>query len=295
MECCNVWVLCGAALLAACVGVLTGIFGIGGGFLTTPALIFLLGIPGPIAVGTDVAMIFATSSFGMFKRRGTNTIDTKLAMTMSVGSGVGVLVGLVMLEILKGMQPLVVMGKEHIAVQYLLLIFFCVLLAGMTIFMAYDCKRSASDVGKTVGYLDRLRMPPYVHFSTLNGQAISLIPVIIIGASIGVLTGLLGIGGGVIMVPCLIYLIGQDGRHAVGTSLMIVWLTTLIGSIGNIKEGNVNVALLAAMLIGGIIGTHYGTMIGLKLDHNRICRYFAYVVGVAAVLVIYKLCTVTFF
>jgi hypothetical protein len=74
----NLVTLIGAFVIAVCISMLTGIFGIGGGFLTTPALMIFLGVPGPIAVGTDIAMISFTSSFGMYKRRSSNTIDFKL-------------------------------------------------------------------------------------------------------------------------------------------------------------------------------------------------------------------------
>jgi uncharacterized membrane protein YfcA len=277
--------------IAVVVGALTGIFGVGGGFLATPALMIFLGIPGPVAVGTGVAMICVTSSFGLFKRRGTHTIDITLGLVMGATGCIGVVAGIAAIEWLKRTPPLVILGHEQAAVQFVLLVCFAVLLTGIAVFMACDCRNNECKIGK--GLLTAIRLPPYLRPATLAGQKLPLIPLLLVAITIGAMTGLLGIGGGVILVPCLIYLLGQNGRDAAGTSLLIIWLSTLIGGIGHLKGDNVDGWLFMAMLAGGMIGTHYGTHIGLKLDHPRICRYFSYTVGIMAIIVIYKLCKVT--
>ena len=97
---CSPLTLIGAAMIALFVGFLTGVFGVGGGFLMSPALM-LLGFPAPIAVGTDVATILFNSAFGIFKRRGSGTVDYKLALTLASGSVIGVILGGLLLEELK--------------------------------------------------------------------------------------------------------------------------------------------------------------------------------------------------
>jgi len=100
-------VLFGGLSLSFVVGFLTGVFGVGGGFLMTPCLIIFLGIPGPTAVGTDLAIILANSSFGLFKRRKSGTLDLKLALTIASGSLVGMVGGFYALKSLYRKRSLV--------------------------------------------------------------------------------------------------------------------------------------------------------------------------------------------
>ena len=136
----------GAAVIGLVIGSLTGLFGVGGGFLMTPALMIILNIPGPIAVGTDLATILATSSFGMFRRRGTGTVDVKLGLTIAAGSILGVLVGSHFLELLKDAPKLIIFGKEQNTVQYCLLWMFLVLLTLIAGYMVFDYKRNSKRV-----------------------------------------------------------------------------------------------------------------------------------------------------
>ena len=293
MECCSFWVLCGAALLAACVGTLTGIFGIGGGFLTTPALMIFLGVPGAIAVGTDMAMIGFTSSFGIYKRRKSNTIDFKLAAIMATTTSIGVILGLWTLEKLKAMPPLVIRGKEHVAAQYILLVLFAFILAVIAVILLLENRKGLS-MGLAKGWFTKIGFPPYVGLPSLGEQPTPLVPVLSLGFVIGMLNGLLGIGGGVILLPALIYLVGQRASKAAGTSLMVVWFTTLVGVVGHVKNGNINYYLLASMLAGGFVGTHYGTAIGLKLHDHKLHFYFSFVVLAVVIIILCKIICVSF-
>ena len=114
------------------------------------------------------------------------------------------------------------------------------------------------------------------------------------GLIVGVLGGFMGIGGGVILLPALIYMIGQKASNAAGTSLRVVWFSTLVGVIGHIESGNVNPFLLTAMLAGGLIGIHYGTVIGLKMHDHKLRFYFSFVVIAAVIIISCKIICVTF-
>lgn len=285
----------GSAAIALFVGFLTGVFGVGGGFLMAPALMIFFGISGNIAVGTGLAVMFFNISFGMFKRRGTGTIDVKLALTTAGGSVFGVLIGIKILEKLKGAPALKIFGKEHVAVRYILLCMFLLLLAGVAGFLIFDlCRNSNKKLKKRIGLFAKIKIPPYVHFSSLESPKLSILPVVGFGCAVGILTGLLGVGGGVIMLPALIYLIGQRTAKAVGTSLLLVWISSAIAVTGHIALGNVKLMLLASMLVGGIIGTHFGTYIGLKLAGHKIRFYFVCIVIFAIALVTFELCKTTF-
>jgi len=104
----------------------------------------------------------------------------------------------------------------------------------------------------------------------------------------------MGVGGGVIMLPALICLIGQHPTKAAGTSLLIVWASSLIGGTGHIFKGNFEFVLLICMLAGGLVGTNIGTHIGLKLHGDKIKKYFVLVVAAAVIMVAVKLYLLTF-
>lgn len=261
----------------------------------TPALIILLGIEAPIAVGTSLVVIFVNSSFGIFKRRGSGTVDIKLATIISCGSIAGIFVGLRIMEWLKAMPPLMILGKELSSVQYILLCLFLLLMGGMAGFLIFDLKRNrGKTLEKRFGLFAKIKTAPYGHFNSLEEPKISIPPIVLLGFAVGLLTSLMGVGGGVVMVPALIYLVGQRTIKAAGTSLALVWIASLLASAGHIAEGNIKLLLLTAMVVGGIIGTLCGTNIGLKLAGRKIRTYFIYILILAILMVAGKLYCITF-
>ena len=287
----------GGFVLSLCVGFLTGVFGVGGGFLMTPAMMIVLGVPGPVAVGTGLATILCTSSFGLFKRRGSGTIDVKIVLFMAIGSLNGVWIGGMQLEYLKELPPLIINGHEVVAVQYVLFWVFMGILLWTAGFMLFDYRRNQSQ-GKSsqeqIGLIASISLPPYANFTSLAQSRLPLIPLVLLGLIVGIFTGLMGIGGGVVLLPILIYLVGQPTATAAGTSLLLVWISSLMGVYINAKFGNINLSLLAAMVFGGLIGTSLGTKIGLKVAGMKLRLYFVYVVLTAAVLIGSKLFQMTF-
>jgi uncharacterized membrane protein YfcA len=179
----NLLISLGSAIIACCVGMLTGIFGIGGGFLMTPALMILLGIPAHVAVGTDLSMICFTSTFGIIKRWSSNTIDFKLGTIFASVSSVGVIAGICLLEKLKNMPPLRILGKEHIAVQYILLLVFVLLF--IAVIMIFDFFSKQEKLKTHLGWFSKISFPPYIQIKSLYEPALPLIPVLILGLVIG--------------------------------------------------------------------------------------------------------------
>ena len=284
----------GATIIGLVVGLLTGIFGVGGGFLMTPALMVILGDLGPIAVGTNLVVIFANSSLGMFHRKGTCTIDIKLGLTIAVGSVLGVLTGSYFLELLENAPKLVIFGKEQETVQYSLIFLFLVLLVWIAGYTLFDYKyNSGKAVDSHKGLLAAIRVPPYFHFPSLNQPEFSIPMLLVLGFGIGTLTGLMGIGG-VLLLPALIYLVGQQTNRAVGTSLLLVWISSLVGVVRKAGVGHIHLLLLLFLLVGGLTGTFIGTKIGLSLPGLKIRLYFIYVVIAAMLMVGYKLYVMTF-
>ena len=285
----------GATIISLFVGFLTGIFGVGGGFLLTPALMCMLPMPANVAVGTSLTVIFVNSSFGMFKRRGSNSVDIKLGLTLAAGTVIGVIIGLSIMELLKTAPPLSVFGTEQVAAQYILMCLFLLLLVGLVIFLSFDLYRNGNkNLSKRIGLFARFKVGPFMHFTSLEEPRLSAAAVVALGVAIGILTALLGIGGGVVVLPGLIYLIGQRAVKAAGTSLLVIWIASLVAGTGHLVQGNVELTLIIYMLAGGIIGTGLGTHIGLKLKGPKIRLYFVYVVIAAAVMVAVKLYAITF-
>ena len=290
----TIMTLIGGALLSAVVGMLTGIFGVGGGFLLTPALIILLNVAPASAVGTGLAVILFTGAMGLFKRRGTSTVDYRLAAFIATGAILGVLIGQYTLQSLQTIT-ITIAGQEQPAITYILMWAFAVLLVVIAILFFLDVRRRETQPSSAPpGYLQRVRLGRTTWFASLDGARISIIPLILIGGVVGFMTGLMGIGGGVLMLPIFIYLIGLEPVRAAGTSLVLVWLSALTALVPNIRDGNIAWPLLIMMVVGGFFGAHLGTNIGLKLDSRKIRAYFIVVILAAIALVGYKISVMTF-
>lgn len=282
--------LAGSAILGLIVGLLTGIFGVGGGFLMTPSLMILLSIPGPLAVGTDLLSNFCNATVALHGRKGSGTVDSKLAVIIASGSIIGVLIGSQLLDYLKDLPRLMVLGKEQDPVQFTLLVMFFLLLLWIACFLYWDYHRNGGKAPKKrIGSLHYIKLPPYMHFSSLEEPKLSVALLVVLGFVVGLLTGLMGIGGGVVLLPALIYLVGQRTVKAAGTSLLLVWISSLVAVGRKMGAGDVSFVLFVPIIAGRLIGTHFGTKIGLRLHGPKIRLYFVFVVLVVVALVAFKL------
>jgi uncharacterized membrane protein YfcA len=144
-----------------------------------------------------------------------------------------------------------------------------------------------------VGWFARLPVRPLMHFPSLEEPHVSAPLVFLLGAAIGVLTGLMGIGGGVLWLPGLVYLVGQRTARAVGTSLGVVWLSAFGATVLNLLTRNIHGGLWLTMAAGGLVGTVLGTRVGLGLGGARLRYYFVLVVLAAVALVAWRLVTLT--
>jgi len=161
--------------------------------------------------------------------------------------------------------------------------------------MAFDYKRNKGKARtRRIGLLSKIKLPPYIHYSSLEEPRLSVVMLLSMGIFIGILTGIMGIGGGVLLLPALIYFVGQRSSRAAGTSLMLVWISSLVAVILKSEAGDVSLKLFAFLMCGGLLGVLIGTKIGLKLAGRKIRLYFVYVVVAAILLVGYKLYVITF-
>ena len=278
----------GALAIGAAVGVLTGLFGVGGGFLITPLLNALLGVPMPIAVGTGTMQILGVSTAGLYRRRHEGQTDYKLAVVVFGGNYVGVRLGAALLEWLSGLGMLAVNGRSVAAVDLVLLAIFGVVLAGIALWVWYDATRGPEEE-ECEGLFARIHCPPYTEFPTLRSPRLSIVVMSYFGLVLGFMTGLLGIGGGVILMPALIYLVGMGIHQAAATSTALVALSSFAAVIVHAAAGNTDLALAVPLLIGGSLGLQFGVSLCHRCNAQQLKRSFVLVVIVAWLIVVSKL------
>ncbi|MEN6479149.1 MAG: sulfite exporter TauE/SafE family protein [Anaerolineales bacterium] len=279
----------GALVLGVVVGALTGMFGVGGGFLATPLLTALLGIPMPYAVGTSLVQMLGTTTSTIYCRRHDGLIDYKLALTLIGGNWAGVSLGTDTLNSLKRMGEVTVQGHAVPAADFYTLLAYVVLLAGIAAWMLYDTSRQAPDLPPERCLFARLKLPPYTTFPSLGGQRYSIPVLAYLGVLLGFLTGLLGVGGGVILVPALVYLVGLSPHKATATSLVMVWCSSAIAIVGHTLAGNTRLDLALPLLLGGSVGAQLGVALANRTGGGKLKRYFAWVAVLAILVVVWKL------
>jgi len=247
------------------VGILSGFIGVGGGYLMTPALI-ILGLPANIAVGTSMAWIVCNSIVGTMRHRQLGNIDIKLGLVMIAGTICGVEVGVRLLNLIKNTG-----FADAIILSVLIIMLIAIGIPTFRevrerkahldkILRSQDkpppAKRSSS-IGRR---LQGLNTPPVIRFDK-SRLTISLWLILAIGFVTGILAGFVGVGGGFIILPSLIYLIGLPSFMAVGTGLFQIIFSASFGCIRHTMSGNVIISIAFLMLLGSSVGTQLGALI----------------------------------
>ena len=267
----NAFVLLG---LGGLVGMLSGLFGVGGGFLMTPML-FLIGIPPAVAVATEATQIMASSISGALAHYRRKTVDLQMGTYLLVGGVVGAGAGV---QIFAAMREV---GQIDLVVR-LCYVFFLGTVGSLMFIESLRAilrMRSKSSARRKLHQHSWIHgLPLKVKFRT-SGLYISAIPVLVIGASVGILAAIMGIGGGFIMVPAMIYILGMPTKVVVGTSLFqIVFVTGFTTVMHATTNQTVDLALAMLLLIGGVIGAQIGTRIGVRLPAEQLRILLALIV-----------------
>lgn len=263
------------------VGFLSGLVGVGGGFLITPLLLFI-GVPPLVAVATGAAQIVGTSASGSYAHWRLGNVDFKMALVLLIGSWSGGAVGVHIAEILQSG------GHFGTIVTFLYVGLLGIVGASMLIESVNALRNpskpedpQAEDDTKQNSWLARL--PLQMRFPVSNLELSFIVPVLI-GFSVGILTSLMGVGGGFIMVPVMIYLLRMPTKVVVGTSLFQLLFTTAEVSI---LQAGVNHAvdpfLALILVIGSALGTQWGTKLGTRLPGEQLRLILALVVVAVAV------------
>ncbi|WP_207592989.1 TSUP family transporter [Halomontanus rarus] len=250
------------------VGILFGFFGMGGSFFVTPALL-VLGHSAPTAVGTGLAFVFWTSLVATVTHRDLDHIDYRLGMLLILGMTVGIEIGKQTLLVLMDV------GLADLVVSLL----YVVLLGAVGVFVIYDGRHPSIEDGETVGgrpalsvHLERVRLPPTISVGE-HGE-ISVWVVLAIAMIIGLLSGFLGVGGGFLMVPALMYGLTVPGAVAVGTDIFQITVSSAYGTVTYGRRGAIHVAMLLPLLVGSTVGTRIGAVLTDHLDDTALRTTF---------------------
>jgi hypothetical protein len=279
----------GPIIVGLVIGLLSGFFGVGGGFLLTPTLNIILGIPYNIAVGSGLSQMIGTAASGLRRHHKLGNISYKLGLTMLGGNILGVLIGTRLLNGLKSMAQVRIGSLTLNALDLTLNALFALLLLAIGVMMGLEARRALREEKEAEPRMRFKGFPPRISVGTAGEIEISIPMVLIAGFIIGVMTGLLGIGGGVVIMPIFVYLLGVPTRMAVGTSLFLVLCSALIGTTGHALSGNVSLSLVIYTMVGSTAGAQVGALLTEKVRAQRIRGYFSMVTLAAAGMVIFKL------
>lgn len=249
------------------IGFISGMFGVGGGFLLTPLLIFI-GIPPAIAVASVSGQIAASSLSGTLSYWRKNAVDPKLVGFLLIGSVVGTAGGVAVFSILRREGQL----DLFIALSYVTLLGGIGMLMVMESGRAIVRSRSGEPPKPPPVRTRRIggNMPLMVHFPR-SRITVSAIPVVSIGLGIGFLGSMMGIGGGFLLVPALIYLLRVSTAVVIGTSSLQTLVTMLMAVVFHAAtNGSVDIVLALLLMIGGVIGAQFGARTSLSMKGEEL-------------------------
>ena len=259
----NAFVLLG---LGGIVGILSGMFGVGGGFLITP-LLFFIGIPPAVAVATGANQIVAASFSGVLAHLKRKTVDLKMGTVLLIGGLIGAAVGVFLFNYLKAL------GQVDLFVKLCYVVFLGIVGALMFAESLTAMRRARGGVvppkrRRSRGWISRL--PLKLRFQT-SGLYISVIPPVLVGILVGILAAVMGVGGGFIMVPAMIYILGMPTKVVVGTSLFqIIFVTAFTTLLHATTNFTVDIILAVLLLVGGVFGAQVGARIGVKMKAEQL-------------------------
>ncbi len=269
--------------LGLSVGFLSGMFGVGGGFLMTPLLI-LMGIPPAVAVASEANHILAASFSGLLAHIRRFNVDFKMGLILLLGGILGSAIGVFILK------ELLSIGQE----RFFITVSYIFVLTSVGLWMLIESISSIQNKNK--GKRKRLHEHIWMHGLPLKVRFrkshlyISVIPPIIIGLLVGILSSIMGVGGGFVLVPAMIYIIGMPTQVVVGTSLLqIVFVTAVSTVLHSYVNQTVDVMLSSLLLVGAVIGAQIGTRVMVRLSGEQIRFFLAVIILLVAFVLIGEL------
>ena len=258
------------------VGIMSGMFGVGGGFIMTPALIFL-GVPSIVAVGTGALQVIASSVSGSIRHWQQGNVDTDIGKLLVAGGLIGALSGLQLQVYLKGLGQL----DLFISLNYVFVLGIIGMLMLSEGVQAWRRVSQASAAGPaaSTSIANRLRtgqhtalqrLPFKMRFRQSKLYA-SAIPPVVTGMVVGWLTAIMGVGGGFLLVPALIYVIRVPTRIAIATSaFQIIFVTAFNTVLQSLQNNNVDIMLGMPIVVGGVLGAQVGVNIAGRIRSEEL-------------------------
>ena len=260
--------------LGGAIGFLSGLFGVGGGFLMTPLLIFI-GIPAPVAVASEANQIVASSVSGVIAHWRRGNVDFKMGGVLLAGGFLGSYLGVELFAWLR------TVGQIDLVIRLSYVFFLGIVGALMLVESTRAILRQRSGAARR----RKLHQHYWVHRLPLRLRFrksklyISAIPPFAIGALVGVLAAIMGVGGGFLMVPAMIYLLGMPTIVAVGTSLFqIIFVTANVTFLQSVTTQTVDVVLALLLLAGAVVGAQFGSRAGQYLRGEQLRGLLALIV-----------------
>jgi hypothetical protein len=265
--------LAGVLVLGVAVGFVAGTFGVGGGFLLTPMLVALYGVPLPIAVGTSLCQIIATATASLLRHQKLGQGELRFDLLLLPGSLVGVEVGARLLEALQRQGELTLLGHRAPLANVALESLYAFALLGIAL-LYWRRTRDETPTGGIVrpGPLARLRLPPYVRLPAVPLESVPALVVVALGLGMGLLSGLLGIGGGVALMPVMLYGFGFPFRQAAGTGVLVLLATACVGTVSHALRGNVDLPLALLLMVGSTLSAQAGALSAKRWSPRTLTR-----------------------
>ena len=267
------------------VGLLSGLFGVGGGFLMTPLLI-MLGIPSTVAAATDSNQIVAASTSGTYAHWKLGNVDFKMGIYLLVGGFTGGMVGVQLMKFLKAM------GNADFVIKMTYILMLGIVGIYMLIESIQSMKKkeaavSAKPAGQSKFGAILQRLPMQTRFEK-SGVTHSLILPIFFGWFVGVLAAIMGVGGGFLMVPVMVYILRMPMHVVVGTSLFQILFTCIeVTFLQSYTNHTVDFTLAVLLLVGSTLGAQVGAVFGRKLKADQLKVLLAIIVLVVTVKIVF--------
>src|SRR5688500_16395975 len=270
-------------LLGGVVGLLAGVFGVGGGFLLTPLLSVVLGVPVPIAVGSGLCQMVGTATVALLRHKQLRQGEPRVGALMVAGSVLGVAAGARTVALLERLGD-VTLGDRPIAL--VTLVVYVAFVAFLSLSAAAMWRSGTSKVDELEyvrrGPLARIRIWPTVDLPNVPLSRVSALVVAYCGLGLGFLSGLLGVGGGIAMVPLLVYGFGFPIRHSAGTGISVMLVTAAAGTVIHAFQGHVHLGMTMALLVGASISAQFGALLTHRLPAAVLRRGFVAMIAAAA-------------
>ena len=271
-------------LLSAIVGILSGLFGVGGGFLMTPFLIFL-GVPPAYAVANEANNILATSVSGSTTHYLKNTLDYKMGLLIVVGGSIGTALGIYTFSYFKGI------GKIDTVIS----LAYMYILAIIGSLMLVESLREIDRAKRNIVVKRKLHVHYWIHGLPLRMRFPksklyeSIFTPIIIGLLVGFIAAIMGIGGAFILVPAMIYIIKMPTRLVPGTSLFVtIFVSVIVTFLHSFNYGSIDLLLVAMLVVGSIIGVQIGQKLGEKINSSGLRALLAILLLVVGIAIAYE-------